>query len=187
MDNKKLIELYLGNSKDNPIDKITKALKDVCYYNETEVGLYHPTNSSLIKIRDNGVIDIFVSTNQGLRIDPSTHSINFFSNNEKHTSGNVNYWIEENMDLDIKQKFLIKASDIIIDSLRSTINSKSLDVNISKENINLGGLTVKSIEDSLTDIKNDIIDIQAKDNTIENRLNNLESMLNQILSNLNGG
>lgn len=47
---------------------------------QAEPALIHPGNTSVVKIRDKGVIDIFVGTDNGLRIDPVTRSITALSN-----------------------------------------------------------------------------------------------------------
>lgn len=46
----------------------------------TEPALVHPLNSSIVKIRENGAIDVFVGTDNGIRIDPNQRSISMLSN-----------------------------------------------------------------------------------------------------------
>lgn len=53
----------------------------------TEPALIHPLNSSIVKIRDNGTIDVFVGTDNGIRVDPNEKSVTLLANNygEKST------------------------------------------------------------------------------------------------------
>lgn len=48
-----------------------------------EPAFIHPTNSSTIKVRENGTIDIFVGTDNGLRIDPSNRTVEVMGNTMK--------------------------------------------------------------------------------------------------------
>lgn len=57
-----------------------------------EPAVIHPHNSSTMKVRDNGMIDLFVGTDNGVRIDPATKSINFLSNNIRSKS--IYEWVE---------------------------------------------------------------------------------------------
>lgn len=59
-----------------------------------EVALIHPTNSSIVKIRDNGMIDVFVSGNNGIRIDPETKTINLMGNCIKEQGGSKLAWLD---------------------------------------------------------------------------------------------
>ena len=45
-----------------------------------EPALVHPNNHSVVKVRDNGMIEIFVGNDNGLRIDPEQRSITALSN-----------------------------------------------------------------------------------------------------------
>lgn len=56
----------------------------------SEPALVHPSNSSTMKIRENGMIDIFVGTDNGIRIDPNERNISLLSN--KHREKNTYHW-----------------------------------------------------------------------------------------------
>jgi hypothetical protein len=45
-----------------------------------EPALIHPNNTSVVKLRDNGAIDIFVGNDNGIRVDPNERSIQIFGN-----------------------------------------------------------------------------------------------------------
>lgn len=47
---------------------------------QAEPALIHPSNTSVVKIRDNGMIDIFVGTDNGLRIDPNSRTVTAMAN-----------------------------------------------------------------------------------------------------------
>ena len=55
--------------------------------------LAHPFNTSSVKIRNNGMIDMFVSTNQGIRIDPGQKTISIITNGQKEDLGYFHAWI----------------------------------------------------------------------------------------------
>jgi hypothetical protein len=46
----------------------------------SEPALIHPLNSSTVKIRENGTIDVFVGTDNGIRIDPKEKMISVLAN-----------------------------------------------------------------------------------------------------------
>lgn len=47
---------------------------------QAEPALIHPNNTSVVKLRDNGTIDIFVGNDNGIRVDPNERSIQILSN-----------------------------------------------------------------------------------------------------------
>lgn len=47
------------------------------YFNQDEIGIKHPVKQSVIKLTDEGFIDIFADDQLGIRIDPHSKSINF--------------------------------------------------------------------------------------------------------------
>lgn len=47
---------------------------------QAEPALIHPNNTSVVKLRDNGAIDIFVGNDNGIRVDPNERSIQILSN-----------------------------------------------------------------------------------------------------------
>jgi hypothetical protein len=77
--------------------KMAKGVKDIADENdkdylikEDEVALKHPTLDSMIKLTDEGYIDIFASPTLGIRVDPKTQSINFFGDQLNFFSKNMN-------------------------------------------------------------------------------------------------
>lgn len=53
----------------------------------------HPFTHSIVKLRDNGAIDIFVGTHQGIRIDPNTQTVNICTNTLKEHLGALRAWV----------------------------------------------------------------------------------------------
>lgn len=80
-----------------------------------EPALIHPHNSSIVKIREEGIIDVFVGTDNGIRIDPKNKSINFFSdafrqrsmNEDKHIFRDAKHLIDNNWSIQVKGNTLI--------------------------------------------------------------------------------
>lgn len=56
---------------------------------EKEVGLKHDEAGSIIKLSDDGCIDIFAGDEVGIRLDPNTRTINFFADHLNIFSGEV--------------------------------------------------------------------------------------------------
>lgn len=48
---------------------------------EREVALKHPETQALVKLTDDGFVDIFADNQLGIRLDPSTNSITLFGDN----------------------------------------------------------------------------------------------------------
>jgi hypothetical protein len=73
-----------------------------------EPALVHPNNSSTVKIRDNGVIDIFVGTDNGVRIDPENRSVNILSNSYREKTTNHKQEIMRNTSSTIGGDWVVK-------------------------------------------------------------------------------
>lgn len=84
-------------------------------FNGQDVGIYNPVSSSLVKITDDGVINIFVETNTGIKINPNNKTIEILGNNVCTKTEN---WSVITNSIDIK------ASDKI------TITARELELNV---------------------------------------------------------
>lgn len=116
---------FLIQSTSDPISELINDIATVGFFGDEEVGLYHPTLSSIVKLRDNGCIDIFTSSNQGIRINPETKSIKFLSENLNFS--NNQWYIESN-------SFVFKGKEFTIESDDINLNAKKL--NMKYEEIN---------------------------------------------------
>lgn len=82
-----------------------------------DTGIYSPTTSSIVKVKENGIIDIFVETNIGIRINPKSKSIEILgndlcteSNNWTVKSNNINIAAEDTLSVKAK-KIKIEADE----------------------------------------------------------------------------
>lgn len=78
-----------------------KGLKDAPYLDrrdylikEREVALKHPEQESIVKIRDDGSVDIFAGETLGMRFDPGTKSCTIFADDINMVSKNVNLFTD---------------------------------------------------------------------------------------------
>jgi len=55
----------------------------------------HPFQTSIVKIRNNGMIDIFVSNNQGIRVDPGQKTVSIITNGLKEDLGYFHAWVHD--------------------------------------------------------------------------------------------
>lgn len=97
-------------------DRVVEFRKKIGYYNENEVGLTHHLNNSTVKINDDGTIDIFTSTNHGIKINPTTNEILINSNNT----------------------LTIKSPDIVFEANNISIKSKN-EINVTSPSIKIIG------------------------------------------------
>ena len=83
-------------------------------FNGQDVGLYSPTSSSIIKIKEDGTINIFTETNTGIRINPKDKTIEILGNN---VCTNADNWsiISNNINLKANNTISIKAKKIKLD------------------------------------------------------------------------
>lgn len=71
-----------GSSK-----KIEKKKAEVPFHSVNEPSIIHPWNQSMVKIRDNGTVDIMAGTDNGIRVNPVQKTIDVISRtNNTHAS-----------------------------------------------------------------------------------------------------
>ena len=121
------------------------ALANASNYTAAECGLVHPLKSSMVKLRDNGCIDIFVGTDNGIRIDPENKSINIIGSALKEHIGTLHSWISESAVIEVTGPWTLKAIDINVEASKS-INLKGLDINLAASST----LTIKAGKVSAT-------------------------------------
>lgn len=122
------------NTEKQPIELMKKKLEMVDKFYEAEVGMVHPFNHSHIHVRDNGIIDVFAETNNGIRIDPIEQSINYYSNLIRMKANDLVAYIYNNATYNVTNKleFNSKNEIIINGKNKITVNSDgTLDINVS--------------------------------------------------------
>lgn len=145
------INKYINYKDTNPMDELVDATSYAAYYNTEEPGITHPANSSTIKVKNNGMIDIFVSTNQGIRIDPSTKTVNFICNSEKHHVSDLSVFASNSVNID-------SAKDLNLKSDKISINATSADIKVDDKwtVVVNSDINIKSNSNITLDAKEDI-------------------------------
>ena len=100
-----------GGSGTDPVKAADLRLNNAVSPAVEEPAVTHPFNTSTIKIRNNGMIDCFVGTDQGMRIDPQTKTINMITNGMKEHLGYFRAWIDVDAEWYANSHFLFKSMD----------------------------------------------------------------------------
>lgn len=87
-----------------------------------EPALVHPSNSSVVKIRDNGMIDLFVGTDNGIRIDPKHRSISLLANTYGEKSTTHNQTVTRNMNASIGGNWTVKVKGNLTFTTEGSMN-----------------------------------------------------------------
>jgi len=112
-----------GPSTD-PIKTLNDSIEGVPHHTASEAGLIHPFNTSSIKIKDTGMIDIYVATNQGIRVDPKTRSIVIMTDTTKIRTFDYRSWVGNHAVTRVRKNHEIYAgSQIIMDSDKDQIQT----------------------------------------------------------------
>ena len=109
-------------------EEFTAKGENWAYYRTAETGFTHPLNSSTIKIRDNGVVEAFASTNCGIRIDPNSHSLNLISNKELHNATNSTFLVDRQLRLEAGRQVYLKTPATLIDTDKQQVLSDSVTI-----------------------------------------------------------
>lgn len=109
----------------DPVKNTSKIMHEKGYFVNGEVGLFNPTSSAIVKLQDNGTIDIFTKTNVGVRINPMNRTIEMFGD----VSTNSDNWsvLSNNIKIHANDKLLINGNSIEINSKNITINGVQRD------------------------------------------------------------
>lgn len=106
------VRMYDQINQDRNSDPILAIKKDNDANNKPrleEPALVHPFNSSVIKIRNNGIIDLWTTTDQGFRMDPAARTINIISDGLKEHLNYSRAWIVEDLKYWAKQGFYFES------------------------------------------------------------------------------
>lgn len=58
--------------------EVHEIINSIDKYTDTETGMTHTVNKSTVRIKDNGDIDIFTANNLGIRVSPSSRSVDIY-------------------------------------------------------------------------------------------------------------
>lgn len=122
-----------------------EATKEAAYPATAEPALIHPDTNAIIKLRDNGAIDIFTGDNTGIRIDRANKSINMMSVLTQTRSEILRAIISKDAQYDVKGKWTINAGS-------ATINTKGATKVNAKGNVELTTAAKMSIKAASLDI-----------------------------------
>lgn len=108
------------------IDAIGDKVESMGYFNNQELGLYHPVLSSLVKLKDNGDIDIFTGTNIGVRINKEKRTIEMFGD----TLTNCENWkvLSNHVTVIAKESVNVECKRLNLDAEEIYVNKEKLNV-----------------------------------------------------------
>lgn len=115
-----------GGEQVDPIKTADLMLENAMRPKLEEPAIVHPFNTSVLKIRNNGMIDMFVGTDQGIRIDPYSKTINEIVDGLKWHVGYFKGWVEQDAKWYANGEILFKSeqSSINLDA-KSNISAKA--------------------------------------------------------------
>lgn len=88
-------KLDLMRQKNGYKDIASEDIKDY-FIEENEIALKHPHNDSIVKLTDDGFVDMFAGPALGIRIDPITNTCNIIGDNVNIISKNLNFVTKPN-------------------------------------------------------------------------------------------
>lgn len=123
---KESYDKYISYRYENPVKNISELMDKKGHFNNNEVGIYNTKSSAIVKIKDNGVIDIFTSTNIGIRVNPSNKTIEMFGD----VSTKSNNWsvLSNNIEIKASENISISSKNIEISSDNIVINGENFNV-----------------------------------------------------------
>lgn len=143
----RVVKKYVS-PKNNPADFIAE---NSHYPNTDEPMLIHPFNQSVVKIRNNGTVDIFVSDNNGIRIDNKYKSINFIGNSIVERAQYIRSYIAKDLIQKIQGSWVIEAKNANI------VTKEYTNIYSEKE------VLVQSLKDIQINTNNNVYISSAKD------------------------
>ena len=130
---------------------------NVHYPSTEEPVLIHPFNQSMVKLRNNGNIDIFVDNNIGIRVDSKYQSINLISDGIYERTQYIRSYVTKDEVRRVKGDWKIEAGSASITTKgNTTVYSKS-DTNI----FSLGNTYVQANKETHINA-NETLNINAK-------------------------
>ena len=119
---------YFDYVKTSPFENLVDGVAQLSFFDYKDVGIINPVSKSLVKIKKDGIIDIFTNDNQGIKIDPINKAISITSDNIKTNSSTWNINVDE---INIKSKnFNVHSENILL-------NSNNLDIQTDDKNLSV--------------------------------------------------
>lgn len=117
---------YLKYKDTSPLDDMAKKINSQGYFQDEEIGMYNPVSSSIMKIKDNGNIDIFIDSNIGIRINAENKTIEFLG--DQTTKSHKWTVLSNNVEIIANDKINIKAKELNIETEKITKNGEEINV-----------------------------------------------------------
>lgn len=130
----------------------------------SEPALVHPHNTSIVKIRDSGIIDVFVATDNGIRINPKSKSIDFFSENTSSRAIKETKHIFRDSDQIINNNWSVKVRGETTLDLGKAFYLNSEKIVIQDEEIYFPSLIkeVEALREDITSLESSVDSINHK-------------------------
>ena len=134
---------------DSPIDSLENAAEMVRFPTSYEPSLTHPDHHSTVKLRDNGIIDIFAASHQGIRIDPNEQVINVCTNKLYQHLGRLRSWITHDAKIEVAEGcHLVNHAYITVDCKGDIVVNTNGNVTVNASgNVNVnakGNISLKA-------------------------------------------
>lgn len=102
------------------VEETQKLVEQIPYPAVAEPMLVHPHNNSIVKIRDNGTVDLFTGTDNGIRINPENKTLDLISKTENHHSTYIRNFVLKNETHHVNAMWTIYADKAEITTKKDT-------------------------------------------------------------------
>lgn len=131
---------YTGNATNGASSSATNS----AYYRKAEIGFTHPLNRSTMKVRDNGVIDIFTSTNYGIRINPNNGSVTIVSHSQSQHASFLSQYVDSSFKVRVGGAYTQSASTYQLSASSGTFDVSVLNMSGTSSNASFDYMTERS-------------------------------------------
>lgn len=133
---------------DSSLEQMIKKAQYAYQFRGEETGLYHPSENSVVKLKNSGDIDIFVENNNGININKRLETISIMGNKLKQNLHASTRWLTGNDTSYIKGNQLTKVvGNVTLDG------QGNLTVEIDKDTlVHTNNLTIKVDKDATINV-----------------------------------
>lgn len=78
---------------ENPLKELKKRVQYQKHYRPEEQGVYHPHQKQVLKMRNNGAIDLFANQDTGVRVGRDNQTVEVFANHQKSHVYHDTKWV----------------------------------------------------------------------------------------------